>query len=573
MYAKLAIARLRGPAVALCAFALCGALSLSASPASAAVPQTVAVQAALHSLAGGPVADGDYILSFSLFVAETGGEALWTEGPSVVTVGGGHFTWALGNKAPLAAVIGAADGPLWLEARVGNDPPLARRALASVTTALRAAVADAISCSGCVTADHLAAEVLAPYVKQASLPKVALSGAYADLEGLPAFAKVAMTGSYFDLGDLPQFAAVAMSGNYNDLEGLPSFAKVATTGAWADVAGKPVTAAVGTACGAGKFVVGLSEDGTLDCAPAADPNGALAPASLVLPSHDAPPFPCDAGHAGHVYLHAKQGAFYGCNGKLWAPMTAAAASTSCAALLANNPGLESGIYEIDPDGSGAVAPSEVYCDMTNGGGGWTLLVRLNTNDATSRVYGDNAFWDAANGVGKLDGNDDWMAPAAASLGFTELRLVYDYKGPATISAHYKHAGNTDSLRKNLGLAPSNANPAWARTASSAGVADAFFGTVLRFQTIGNDNDNSRIWYNLVPVAACNQGGSIGHIGDAGSNGWTWEVARGSDLDPGDCQHNTYKLGLGSNYDKKSWGGTPIEPAALYSEGVMRIFVR
>ncbi|MBI5608684.1 MAG: hypothetical protein HY902_07365 [Deltaproteobacteria bacterium] len=246
---------------------------------------------------------------------------------------------------------------------------------------------------------------------------------------------------------------------------------------------------------------------------------------------------------------------------------------SCQAILSADPLSKDGIYTIDPDGTGPQAALDVYCDMTPNGGGWTMLVRLNTNDATKRSSTDNGFWDSASAVGALSGSDDYLSAAYDALPFTQITLRYTYQGPAAVAATYAFAGNTQNLRKNLNLGYSNSNPAWNKTWSSGGAADSFFGPALRFRTIGNDTDFSRIWYNLVPVGACNQGGSIGHNGDYPGNDWNWEVARGSDLSPSDCQHNTYRLGLGSNYDKKSWGGTDVAPTAFYNQGIMYILVR
>jgi len=45
----------------------------------------------------------------------------------------------------------------------------------------------------------------------------------------------------------------------------------------------------------------------------------------------------------------------------------------------NNGATVDGVYYIDPDGAGGNAAYDCYCDMTNDGGGWTLVFYHNTN--------------------------------------------------------------------------------------------------------------------------------------------------------------------------------------------------
>lgn len=46
---------------------------------------------------------------------------------------------------------------------------------------------------------------------------------------------------------------------------------------------------------------------------------------------------------------------------------------SCEEILALDPAAVSGLYMIDVDGNGPMAPFEVFCDMDTDGGGWTEL--------------------------------------------------------------------------------------------------------------------------------------------------------------------------------------------------------
>ncbi len=226
-----------------------------AAAALAATPKTTALEGALTSLGGGPVADGVYPLTFAIYAAETGGSPVWSEGPLNVTTKNGQFSYLLGSKTPLDAATLSLAGA-WFGVQVAADPELARRPLAATAYALRAAVAEALDCSGCLKAGALDAAVLQPYAKSTDL------SAYAKAVDLSGYAKTSDLADYVKAAAL---APVAASGSYKDLKDAPKLAPVATSGAYGDLANAPILPKLGATCGTGLVLRGLKADGSYDC--------------------------------------------------------------------------------------------------------------------------------------------------------------------------------------------------------------------------------------------------------------------------------------------------------------------
>ena len=260
--------------------ALTAALSVSAAwmapAAMAAVPTNTAIEGVLMSSGGGPAADGNYTVTVGIYSAETGGNPVWAESGVTVAAKGGQFSYQLGAKTPLAAAALSLPAA-WIGIQIGSDPELPRKPLGSSPFALRAAVAEALECSGCLKAGNLDAGVLQPYAKSADLgayAKTADLSAYAKASDLSAYAKTADLSNYAKASDLADYvkasslAKVAGTGSYADLKDAPSLHKVATTGSYADLTNQPVMAKLGAACGTNLVLKGIKLDGTYECASA-----------------------------------------------------------------------------------------------------------------------------------------------------------------------------------------------------------------------------------------------------------------------------------------------------------------
>ena len=102
------------------------------------------------------------------------------------------------------------------------------------------------------------------------------------------------------------------------------------------------------------------------------------------------------------------------------------ALASCKAYVDMGVADGDGLYLIDPDGIGPGESFQGWCDMTTGGGGWTLVVKVRGDDAQNLLYSKWASETTLGDIGDFDltGGTDVLYETYASVAGDEL-LFYD----------------------------------------------------------------------------------------------------------------------------------------------------
>ncbi|MFO0758037.1 MAG: DNRLRE domain-containing protein [Byssovorax sp.] len=175
-----------------------------------------------------------------------------------------------------------------------------------------------------------------------------------------------------------------------------------------------------------------------------------------------------------------------CNGTVGAPACSHAAilgcqgnpAASCLAILNAGASTGNGVYWIDPDGAGAGAAFQVYCDMTTSGGGWTALP-LRFADATMWTISQSGS--ACVTINAKD-NVGTFQQSFSSVTGTFANTALTFVPPMTVNAvrlvAFKHSnsGTCNSMDFDVGVIPSGANTShegWYFSNGVVGTARAF----------------------------------------------------------------------------------------------------
>ncbi|MCX6355960.1 MAG: fibrinogen-like YCDxxxxGGGW domain-containing protein [Candidatus Aureabacteria bacterium] len=174
---------------------------------------------------------------------------------------------------------------------------------------------------------------------------------------------------------------------------------------------------------------------------------------------------------------------------------------SCKAIKTATPSAADGTYTIDPDGQGGNAPFDAYCDMTNNGGGWTLIMKGTKNNTFN--YEAN-YWTTSNTLNPTDlsltvGSAKY--PSFNTMPFTAIRGCVDH---ATTNCLMHTFGSSKSSAValftggylNEGVTMSEFNTAFGRTSGCSAEASGF--NITKTQVPCDAQDEGGMRWGLIP---------------------------------------------------------------------------
>ena len=211
------------------------------------------------------------------------------------------------------------------------------------------------------------------------------------------------------------------------------------------------------------------------------------------------------------------------------------------------------MYNVDCDGTG-VAGCEVYCEMQKAGGGWTMLINLQTSDGDNQHYDKTTFWTGTSPVGALNGggttwDNDYKGEAIFHMKPDEVMMLAHnngaYMGHAVYSVLDAQKGKT--LHE---LLATGSSVTWTGTSTSR---EGGVGANGRERNVGDAFVDQG--YAVVINTNYKPSNTDDNYNRLGPNGWA-----GSVCETVNCNGHTFG-GWGGKHYEGGWGSL-YEGAAI-----------
>lgn len=219
--------------------------------------------------------------------------------------------------------------------------------------------------------------------------------------------------------------------------------------------------------------------------------------------------------------------------------TMGSAMSDCLAILQGGMSVGSGLYYIDPDAGGALAPRLTYCDMDTDGGGWTLVGKTTNLGMSSAAQSD--IRESVFNTYTVDG---YGSPAGDSLHFwlpLQYWNVMTVNRPTNIFWGKTSTANTDVRVTNMTVADGTDKYRWNWNTAVSGFNNINGGLKNR-QFTARDQDND-VW----------TGGNCAED-NTGLSGGFWY---------GNCEQNSMLHSNGNLYSLQNNISTSVRYLELY----------